>query len=1039
MNHATNGKISDSVRRSQALPLSWDVPRNAEIDKLRARLWKMTDRRSSPPKPASIEGAILIVLCMQTGEDVKALHGAFRSSSSSSLSPHLLLTSADEKFSIIMRPTTDARPIHLPQTKLLTRLLAMQPPLLEPFDLLFNCSLPDITKEASELIRGDENWRSRSPKAARSLLAHNRWLFRRMREESRGDPALVALLQPNRPAAEQTLSSYCAIAQNKLVKHYRRAIKPLGGISPIHQNNEWDELLVGRAKLPTNDQLRHDIRRIGRLLARPMIAPNVVTADRLLWTLPITRDWHIAMMAYTYILATFGTGQRGRRGPSSECAIDRESGFSWVVEKGNPKLGLAGARGVFHCRTVRDQLARYEDYLDTIQRMLKRRDPCLSSDLQTLRKNNDQLVFFDIRKGKAGKPGKVLKLTPGALCKEARKIGWKYEAATGRRWLRSQLTAALPSDALAAQFGHNLDGLDVWSQHSGLQVKELPSILGPAIERALSRIGLEPSSPKPPKRRSKISHGRDMQISHQSDRDRSGQLLASMIWHGALLQSDQLEAALEALIKLDPAKEPLPWILLDAPYNQIRRWVLDPVTVGLVKRYRDAGLQMYPVIETVITEYFKSRQNYVAFIAAATTRWRFKLPPVLFAKATGNLNNHDLPNIQIQNSQAESKFKDPRREQSFTHTAQKMIAWLEQIKTNQNNSKRGHKHALYRKLHEEVTQQAFWQDMPELERWLTLASIQLLVADRGKENPTGYAFSTTIKKVKRVFGCFANNDVGKYKNLALNEWPPEKIPQFLPKGRVRQDVVADLTSLVKAYALQDDEADILDNLISPENHTSFIVTPSYYCRLLDREVEPNHAVALALCYRTGIRINELKHLTKDMFELELDQNLITLRLDHRPNWKLKTFHSRRIIPLDVLMESSEKEDLRKLLEKTTHWVFPLTKKTEDKLEKAFEVAPLKGDVTTMALRHSFATNAYAAILWPETHLPKHADFFDPDVLSRRKALRLRLCGKSSLGAIGPHALATVMGHTSPSRTLFNYAHNLEFVLAAHVATWQKVT
>lgn len=1037
MNDATNGKISDSVRRSQALPLSWDVPRDAEIDRLRARLWKMTDRRSSPPKPASIEGAILLVLCMQTGEDIKSLHGAFRSSNSSSLSPPLLMTSADEKFSIIMRPTTDARPIHLPQTKLLTRLLAMQPPLSEPFDLLFNFPLSVIKKEASELIRGDENWRSRSPKAARSLLAHNRWLFRRIREESKGDPALVALLQPNRPAAEQTLRSYCAITQNKLVKHYRRAIKPLGGISPMHQNHERDELLVGRAKLPDNDQLRHDIRRIGRLLVRPMIAPSVATADKLLWTLPVTRDWHIAMMAYTYILATFGTGQRGRQAPSNECAIERESGFSWVVEKGNPKLGLAGARGVFHCRTVRDQLARYEDYLDTIQRMLKRRDPCLASDLQTLRKNNDRLVFFDIRNGKAGKPGKLLKLTPNALCKVARNIGWKYEAATGRRWLRSQLTAALPSDALAAQFGHNLDGLDVWSQHSGLQVKELPSILGPQIECTLSRIGLEPLSSKPPKRRAKISTGRDMQISHQSDRDRSGQLLASMIWHGALLQADQHEAALQALVELDPSKEPLPWILLDAPHNQTRRWVLDPITLGLAKRYRDAGLQMYPAIETVIKEYFKSRENFVAFIAAATTRWRFKLPPILFAKAIGDLNDHDLPNSQIQNRQNE--YKDRRPEQSFTQTAQDMIAWLEQKKKNNNKSKRGHKYALYRQLHEEVTQQAFWQDMPQLERWLALASIQLLVADRGKENPTGYAFSTTIDKVKRVFGYFANDDVGRYKNLALNEWPPEKITQFLPIGRVRQDVVADLASLVKAYAFQDDETDILESLIAPENHTSFIVTPSYYGQLLNRKVGPSNAVALALCYRTGIRINELKHLTKDMFELELDQNQITLRLDHKPNWKLKTFHSRRIIPLDVLMESSEKEDLRKLLEKTTHWVFPLAKETEDKLEEVFEAAPLKGDVTTMALRHSFATNAYASILWPNTHLPNHAHFFDPDALSRRQVLRMRLCGKSSLGAIGPHAIATVMGHTSPSRTLFNYAHNLEFVLAAHVATWQKVT
>lgn len=93
------------------------------------------------------------------------------------------------------------------------------------------------------------------------------------------------------------------------------------------------------------------------------------------------------------------------------------------------------------------------------------------------------------------------------------------------------------------------------------------------------------------------------------------------------------------------------------------------------------------------------------------------------------------------------------------------------------------------------------------------------------------------------------------------------------------------------------------------------------------------------------------------------------------------------------------------------------------------------DIAFLLDRHTLdeaALNALAALLWPDDGDGDLARFIDPLLFERRHALRDRLCGAQSLGAIAPHALAVMMGHTSPRRTLFSYAHHLEVMVAAHV-------
>lgn len=68
------------------------------------------------------------------------------------------------------------------------------------------------------------------------------------------------------------------------------------------------------------------------------------------------------MTLQTFALVSFGTGQRCQQPKADSAAIDPESGFAWVVEKGIPNHGTIGARGVYHCRMVRQQITAYGKY-----------------------------------------------------------------------------------------------------------------------------------------------------------------------------------------------------------------------------------------------------------------------------------------------------------------------------------------------------------------------------------------------------------------------------------------------------------------------------------------------------------------------------------------------------------------------------------------------------------------------------------------------------------------------------------------------------
>lgn len=115
-------------------------------------------------------------------------------------------------------------------------------------------------------------------------------------------------------------------------------------------------------------------------------------------------------------------------------------------------------------------------------------------------------------------------------------------------------------------------------------------------------------------------------------------------------------------------------------------------------------------------------------------------------------------------------------------------------------------------------------------------------------------------------------------------------------------------------ALQDHAENYLVNLVHPIEYNSLI------------DEAPTDASdwinpALTLCYRTGLRFSELSAVATTRITGD-EGGLVAVTLDHQQKRPLKTFHSRRIIPLDVLLEESEREALQTLIQTQSARPFP---------------------------------------------------------------------------------------------------------------------
>jgi site-specific recombinase XerD len=211
--------------------------------------------------------------------------------------------------------------------------------------------------------------------------------------------------------------------------------------------------------------------------------------------------------------------------------------------------------------------------------------------------------------------------------------------------------------------------------------------------------------------------------------------------------------------------------------------------------------------------------------------------------------------------------------------------------------------------------------------------------------------------------------------------------------------------------------------------------------------ESDLAAMLVLMFRSGLRLDEVVALRVgdvcthgDRVELVVEAN------DERA---LKTKTSRRILPLDVLLDRAELDELlervrsRKAMSvpDVEAWLFgpalavspPAARAVGRQLDDCLSVAVGSNRASHYHLRHSFASFLLATLLLPQdVDEPTIPARLSP-VLSPARFRRVadRLLGDQRLGASSLHAVSQLLGHTGPGTTIRHYCHLLELSLALH--------
>lgn len=245
--------------------------------------------------------------------------------------------------------------------------------------------------------------------------------------------------------------------------------------------------------------------------------------------------------------------------------------------------------------------------------------------------------------------------------------------------------------------------------------------------------------------------------------------------------------------------------------------------------------------------------------------------------------------------------------------------------------------------------------------------------------------------------------------------------------------------------LSDDERQTLvsANLVSSTEYRD-IINAAYKQRNGDEL-----ALIIMLGFRTGMRLPEILGLqTCDILHRG---KFLELHLQTNSRRPLKTFRSRRIFPLDLLLNDNERHALLK-------WLKPRTELARARRKPLLVFGPLSAiampdertydskvtDVLWRArhertlrfshLRHSFGSYLLLTLLIPSSESVRLVpSSFRAQVTWKRKwELLPSLIGKDRLGQSALHAVSQMMGHTGILRTLESYQHLLSLAVGLYV-------
>ena len=1076
---------SDSVRSSVVLPYSWDLPTDDEIASLARRLdfilTKTGNRRG-------IEGALLIAMTLQTAQrptDLVGLQFRYRVelppyeqieagiyiTGKAGYIAHPRASPNQEKASQDIdslserskkKKHNDDEAICVPvgQFIVLPLLSFVHGHLRKACENavpgqslpLFSENYDEVLKAANLILRRGRDWRFRTTKANRRVRAVASWLVHRLQAMEGGDPVFVQLLGKRHRGISDTQIHYVTLTHAAYLKAYRKAISITGKLAICEDPPVTDDMYIGSNRFPDWGKARAVIKSLQNKLNRPMV--RIGTKD-------FDTDRHLAMMIYTFIVVSFATGQRGLTAPPALCDIDPETAFAAIVEKPTEKVDSdepgEALRLVWHCSTAMKQLRAYEEYLDGLEAFFAKRLPSLSSQIQAARAQK-RLAFF------AFDHAAFRTLTPVELCKDSKRLGWKYRPNAGRHWYRSVLAGQVCPDVLSAQMGHTHGGLMPWTSNSALDPLQISIRMSRPIEQHLTDAGLIawPSEPvrRKPYRRDWLPeriHGKAPAIKNTAAV--LGCILASAIWNGALLNDALWDDAIAQMVKLagDGSIKPQ-WLRL-CRYSKLGQthWYLEEGTCRILRlspKFPNPNLLDLDSAH-ILVAWFGSVVAKDQFIVRAMRRWRARLPPILFQIAVGDAEIHVNKPILKRKVRGSFPYDGPGAPKP-AGLLEPLLHHFEKAKSFSVSKKpRRHERRTRANIAKEEAKERLqgdrsWSELPTIARELLLVGADLFTRKQEGKGVPGLSASTIIDKLKIIDKILLATWIESHEpDFGIHDLDVEVLRHSILKaGPNAAGSVAQACRDIFGALRNSDHGEKLAHLNAlvvnwRGNFTAMNVSSEHYQILLS-EAAAGHegggmlpmdlCVALTLLYRTGVRADELWRL-RCLDRARSGQQGKELLLDHEPHDRLKTFESRRRIPLDILIPAEELERLggerflNSVVGNVGRWERGVLTRRLDGMIKAL---PLDKVWNSWPFRHAFATNILSAILWPDNANDCLASSLDPVTFSRRQELKERLLPKNGAGVHSLQAVALLMGHTTPERTRFNYAHEQEKVLAAYV-------
>jgi len=544
-------------------------------------------------------------------------------------------------------------------------------------------------------------------------------------------------------------------------------------------------------------------------------------------------------------------------------------------------------------------------------------------------------------------------------------------------------------------------------------------------------------------------------------RCRMGEMLLSAIQRGGLLDAATWCGWIAGVSKAIT----ICGTLVSVEISLGRRWFADPTTAILILRWHRDSLALPPEIdaEQLLADCVSEHGGVEQVIAAARAALEFKIPGLMIAFASGA-----LPSLSVPRSTWERVVygrwvpDEPPEEGALEQVRQEPCGLREMLQGELRALGSGARVPRYTagrkaKVSAKASAREALMALPAaddpvrttLRAWCHFA----LRKGRGRASP-GYS-PTTVRDYLAALAVVLDG-----LSICPLDLPIDAINDRVNAARRRMDgreiaKAANALRSFQKFAGEELGRPIILDLEKFEIEqvgAAELVLPEAYHKArqaLRRAGDEDQALALTLMFRAGIRVDEVRALR--VGDVSVLDERIELVVEANNVRMLKTPTSRRILPLDVLLDREEQVEVSRRVHArlkscggiggSEAWLFgpafavepPTAAGLSKRIDVSLRVASGSDRVNQNHLRHSFASYLLATLLLPQDDPTPAVPPALAEVVSHARFHRVadRLLGAGRLGAGAVHAVSQMMGHTGPDTTLRYYCHLLDLSLGLH--------